>query len=172
MGGGFTEPVNTTGQYTNVGWNVGGGLGFNFDPYVGALVDLNYDRLAFNSTTLGNVGGSGGGLHVFSATLDPIVHVTPKSHVDVYVTGGFGIYHLMQDFTQPAGPSATGYYPYLGYYNGAVSSYGTNHLGFDGGMGVAFGSRWHGKFFAEARFNRTLGYYHTDYVPVTFGFRW
>jgi hypothetical protein len=31
---------------------------------------------------------------------------------------------------------------------------------------------WHGKFFAEAKYNRIFANYHSDYVPVTFGFRW
>jgi len=172
VGGGFTEPVYTTGQYVNTGWNVGGGFGANFNPYVGALIDLNYNSFGFNGTTLSDVGVSGGGFHIFSATLDPIVHLTPKSHVDLYVSGGGGLYHLIQTFSTPTAPAPVGSFPYLNYYNGVATSYTANHLGFDGGVGVAFGSKWHGKFFAEARFNRALGYRYTDYVPVTFGFRW
>jgi hypothetical protein len=40
------------------------------------------------------------------------------------------------------------------------------------GAGIAFGKKWGGKFFAEARYNRIfIGDRHTDYIPVTFGFR-
>jgi len=41
-------------------------------------------------------------------------------------------------------------------------------------MGIALGTKWHGKFFAEARYHRIImgNYGHTDYVPVSFGFRW
>jgi hypothetical protein len=57
--------------------------------------------------------------------------------------------------------------------NQVVSSYSVNKPGIDAGMGIAFDTKWHGKIFAEARYNRIfMGPFHTDYVPVTFGFRW
>src|SRR5580704_16798827 len=98
LGAGFTNPVGNTGRQLDEGWNVGGGFGMNFSPYVGALIDLNYNSFGINSTTLGNIGVPGGGLHVFSATLDPMIHLNPKEHVDVYVTGGGGLFHRYQDF--------------------------------------------------------------------------
>jgi hypothetical protein len=178
VGTGFTTPVGATGRYTDVGWNVGAGAGYNFSPYVGALVDLDYNRMGINSSTLADFGAPGGGVHIFSATLDPIVHLMPKSHVDVYVTGGGGFYHRQQDFTAPT-VAVAGSYGFFGYYPVAVpgtvilSSSSINKPGVDIGMGFAFGSKWHGKFFAEAKYNRIImGQFHTDYVPVTFGFRW
>jgi len=41
-------------------------------------------------------------------------------------------------------------------------------------MGVSLGTKWHVKFYAEARYHRMfLGNdRHTDLLPVTFGFRW
>jgi|SRR5579871_2141453 len=178
IGGGFTEPVGTTGRYTDMGWNVGAGAGVNFNSWVGALVDVHYNDLGINSTTLQNIGVPGGGLHIFSATLDPIVHLTPKSHFDLYVTGGGGLYHRMQDFTAPGTATFTGYNPFFGFYPVTVgttrilSSYSSNKPGWDAGVGIAFGSVWHGKFFAEARYNRTFDNHRTDFLPVTFGFRW
>lgn len=179
LGTGFTTPVGNTGRYLDEGWNVGAGFGMNFSPYVGALIDLNYDSMGINSTTLGNFGVPGGGVHVFSATLDPIVHLNPKGHVDVYVTGGGGFYHRNQDFTAPSVSVFTGFNPFFGFYPVAVpttqilASSSVNKPGVDIGAGFAFGSKWHGKFFAEAKYNRIImGQFHTDYVPVTFGFRW
>ncbi len=52
--------------------------------------------------------------------------------------------------------------------------YSVNKPGWNAGMGVALGTKWHGKVFAEARYvhiflnNGERG----DYIPVTFGFRW
>ncbi len=179
VGGGFTTPLGNTGRHVDYGWNVGAGAGYNFNSYIGAMIDVNYNSFGINSTTLQNIGVPGGGLHVFSATLDPIVHLTPKSHFDLYVTGGGGLYHRQQDFTQPSTAVFTGFDPFFGFYPVAVpttqvlASSSTNKPGIDGGIGIAFGSKWHGKFFAEARYNRIFGnYYHTDYMPVTFGFRW
>jgi hypothetical protein len=180
IGAGFTTPVGSTGRYTDMGWNVGGGLGWNFNSRVGALIDLNYNQLGINSSTLAGFDVPGGDVHVFSATLDPIVHLTPRSKADVYVTGGGGFFHRTQEFTANGVASAVGFNPFFGFYNFGVpttfvlSSSSVNKPGIDAGLGVAFGSKWHGKFFAEARYTRifmTNGY-HTDYVPVKFGFRW
>jgi hypothetical protein len=49
-----------------------------------------------------------------------------------------------------------------------------NKPGFSAGAGVAFGTKWHGKVFAEARYVHIFlnNGERADYVPVTFGFRW
>lgn len=175
VGAGFTTPVGNTGRYTDMGWNVGAGFGMNFNPYIGALIDLNYDTMGINSTTLSNFSVPGGGVHIFSATLDPVVHLNPKGRVDVYVTGGGGFYHRNQDFTAPT--TFTGFNPFFGYYavpgTQILASSSVNKPGVDIGAGFAFGSKWHGKFYAQAKYNRIImGQFHTDYVPVEFGFRW
>ena len=179
VGAGFTTPLGNTGRNLDYGWNAQAGIGYNFNPYVGALVDFGYNNMGVNSSTLSNLGYAGGTLRVFQATLDPIIHLTPHRRFDVYVTGGGGFYHQWQDFTQPGVVTGTGFNPFFGFYpyaygtNIVVASYSVNKPGIDGGIGVEMGSRWHGKFFAEARYNRIFtGNYHTDYMPVTFGFRW
>ena len=52
--------------------------------------------------------------------------------------------------------------------------YSVNKPGWNAGMGVAFGTKWHGKLFAEARYVHVFlnNDERADYVPVTFGFRW
>lgn len=178
--GGFTQPVGNTGRHLDDGWNVGTGAGVNFNKYVGAMVDVNYNSFGINSATLANIGVPGGDVHVFAATLDPIVHLTPRSHFDLYVTGGGGIYHRYQQFTAPTVASTFGFDPFFGFFPAVVpatqilSSYSVNKPGVDFGAGIALGSKWHGKFFAEARYNRIFmgNNLHTDYIPVSFGFRW
>jgi hypothetical protein len=179
-GAGFTNPVMPTGSNLDLGWNVRGGAGYNFDPYVGLLVNVGYDNMGINSTTLANIGVPGGRTSVLAATLDPIVHLTPKKHFDLYVTGGGGIFHRYQEFTQPSVAVSSGFNPFFGFYqvgvpsNQILASYSVNKPGIDAGLGIAFGSKWHGKFFAEARYTRIfMGRFgDTEYVPVTFGFRW
>jgi hypothetical protein len=172
LGAGFTQTVGNTGRSLDDGWNIQGGAGYNFSSYLGAMIDLNYNSMGVNSSTLSNLGFPAGGIHIFSATLDPIVHLTPHRRFDVYLTGGGGIYHRNQDFTQPSGAV----FPvFNGFFGGTevLSSYTVNKPGIDAGAGIALGSKWHGKFFAEARYNRIfMGNFHTDYVPVTFGYRW
>lgn len=178
-GAGFTTPVGRTSNIVDTGWNVRAGGGVNFNHYVGLMLDLGYDSMGISSPILNNLSFGGGSLSVFSATLNPIVHLSPTgSRVDVYVTGGGGLYRQNREFTQPGVSQGLGFDPFFGFYPYAapvdivVSSYSVVKPGVDAGMGISFGSKWGGKFFAEARYNRIfLGNRHTDYIPVTFGFR-
>jgi hypothetical protein len=180
VGAGFVEPVNNTGPYLDTGWNLGAGAGMNFSQYVGAMIDLNYSHMGVNSFTLNRLGFPGGDVSVFSATLNPVIHLTPHGHFDLYATGGGGLYHQYQEFTAPSVGAVTLYNPFFGFYTAAVpttsvlASDSVNKPGIDAGMGIAMGTKWHGKFFAEARFNRIFNNrgIHTDYLPVTLGFRW
>ena len=108
VGGGFTQTVGNTGRHLDDGWNIMAGGGFNFNRYVGAMVDLGYNRFDINGVTLLNAGFPDGDVSVFSATLDPIVHLNPGHRVDIYVTGGGGLYHVNQEFTQPSVVDAHG----------------------------------------------------------------
>ena len=142
------------------------------------MVDVGYDSLGISSPILNNLGFGGGSLSVFSVTLNPIVHLMPKSSTDIYLTGGGGYFRQNQNFTQPGVANGIGFDQFFGFYpfatpvNVVVSSYSVNKPGIDAGAGISFGKKWGGKFFAEARFNRIfIGDRHTDYIPVSFGFR-
>ena len=178
-GGGFTQPVGNAGRNLDLGWNVRGGLGYKFSDYVGANLNVGYDSMGINSTTLSNLGVPGGDVHILSATVDPIVHLNPHGHVDFYLTGGGGLFHWYQQFTQPTVAVVPAFNPFFGFFNTAVpanqvlSSYSVNKPGIDIGAGLAFGAIGHGKFFAEARYDHIfMTGSHVDYIPVTFGFRW
>ncbi len=179
--GGFTEPVGGAGNHLDPGWNIQGGAGYNFSPYIGAMLQLDYNSMGINSATLNNLGFPGGDVHVFSATIDPIIHLNPHGRVDFYVIGGSGLYHYTQQFTQPSVATFTEFDPFFGGFfpvgvptTDILASYTVNKWGINGGAGVAFGSKWHGKFFAEARWDRVFltSSRHIDYLPVSFGFRW
>jgi hypothetical protein len=179
VGSGFTTPVGGTGRNLDIGWNVGAGVGVNFSQWVGLMVQADYNRMGINSSTLSNIGFPGGDVNIFSATLDPIVHLTPRSHFDLYVIGGGGLYRQTQEFTAPSVATVAGFDPFFGFYQVAVpttqllSSYTVNKPGVNVGAGIALGTKWHGKLFAEARYNRIFinSSTRTDYIPVTFGFR-
>src|ERR1700751_4601115 len=79
VGGGFTQPVGNTGRHLDEGWNVRGGAGFNFSQYVGLMIQADYNRFGINGATLNAAGSPDGNVSVFSATLNPIVHLTPRS---------------------------------------------------------------------------------------------
>jgi hypothetical protein len=179
IGGGFTNPAGNTSRFLNNGWNVGGGFGVNIAPWLGAKVNVSYNYMGINSGTLFTLGQPGGDVQVLSATLDPVVHLTPKRHVDLYVTGGGGLFHIYQEFTQPTVSVANVYNPFFGIYpvafptTSVLSSYSVNKPGFDVGAGMAFGAWGHGKIFAEAKWDHAfLTNSHVDFIPVSFGFRW
>ncbi|SPF54415.1 conserved hypothetical protein [Candidatus Sulfopaludibacter sp. SbA4] len=119
-GAGFTTPVGDAGSNLDTGWNIRGGAGVNFSPHLGVMLDLGYDSMGINTATLSNLGFAGGRLSVFSATIDPIVHLMPKGKVDVYVTGGGGYFRQNQDFSQPGVITGTGFNPFFGFYPVAV----------------------------------------------------
>jgi len=178
VGGGFTTPEGNTGRNLDYGWNVRGGVGYHFSDYVGANLNVGFNSMGINSTTLSNLGVPGGDVHILSATIDPIVHLNPHGKVDFYLTGGGGLFRWYQEFTQPAVAVVPGFNPFFGFFPTAIpttqvlSSYSVNKPGVDIGAGVEFGSRWHGKFFAEARYEHIyMSGSHVDFIPVTFGFR-
>ena len=180
IGGGFTQSVGSTGRNLDNGWNVGGGVGWNFSPYIGAMVQTNFNSMGINSTTLSNLGYPGGDVHIFSATIDPIVHLHPHGHWDAYIVGGGGLYHVYQEFTAPGVATVTGFNPFFGFYTAGIpttqvlASDSVNKPGANIGAGIALGTKWHAKFYAEARWNHVFmnNNQHVDYVPVTFGVRW
>ena len=135
--------------------------------------------LASTGATLANIGVPGGNVQIFSATIDPVVHLNPHGHVDLYLVGGGGLFRWRQEFTQPSVAIVPVFNPFFGFSSAAVptteilSSYSVNRPGFDVGGGIALGARHRGKFFADARYNHIyMSHSHVDYIPVTFGFRW
>ena len=181
-GAGFTTPVKAAGDRLDRGWNAGLGAGMNFSSHVGALLEVNYNRMGINSATLNALSMPDGTASVFSATLNPIVHVNPRGPVDVYLIGGAGLYQWRTQFTQPTVQVFTGFDPFLGIIypvavpvNQVITEYSVNKFGFNGGMGLTFGAigRRKAKFYSEARFNRVMlsPSRHFDMIPVTFGIR-
>jgi hypothetical protein len=178
-GAGFSTPVIETDHAVDYGWRVGLGAGVNFNHWAGLMLNAGFDSMGIKHYQLQNLGYGGGNLNVLSFTLDPVVHVTPRGPVDLYFTGGGGLFRQQQQFTQPGVATGTAFDPFFGFYpvnygtNIVVSDYSVNKPGIDGGMGIAFGRKWGGKFYGEAKYTRIFsGAYHTDYIPVTFGFRW
>jgi opacity protein-like surface antigen len=181
-GGGFTEPIHRGGESLDRGWNVDLGLGMNFNPYAGLMLKWNYNAMDVNQTTLGDIGFPAGNVTVWSATLNPVIHLAPRSPVDVYITGGAGLYQWKNQFTQPSVSTFTAFDPYFGVFypvavpvNQVITDYTMNKFGWNAGMGLAFGAPGLNKvrFYSEARFNRMmLGNDRTfDMIPVSFGVR-
>jgi hypothetical protein len=177
LGMGFSTPAGAQEHYLDYGWNIRGGAGVNFSPYVGVMLNLGYDDMGMNGAVLSNIGVSGGDVHLFHATIDPVVHLTPHGPVDFYLTGGGGVFHRFQEFSAQGTTSA--YVPYFGILssgtgaNSIPTDYAVNKPGFDVGGGVAVRAFGHGKVFIEAKWEHMfLNGANMDILPVTAGFRW
>jgi hypothetical protein len=163
VGAGFVESVGSTRtELDKTGWNVEGGAGIALYKGLGVKLDVAYNSFGINGATLGNIGVPGGDVGIFTALVNPVYHVGGIRHVDFYVTGGGGLFRQRQEFTQPALATTQ-----------MLSSYSVNKPGYDVGAGFELGTKWHGKVFAEARYEHMFNTdSHTDFIPVTFGFRW
>jgi len=181
VGGGFSEPVSDVGKrLDNHGWNISAGAGVS-GKRVGLMLDFMFNDFGINRTSLDQVQAPDGSVRYWAFTLDPVIHLNRESPVDVYVTGGGGIYHRTIEFTQPGLATVTAFDPWFGFYpatvatNQVIGSYGLYKPGVNAGAGIAFrlGSS-HAKVFAEARYHHmfTSGSIDNSFIPVTFGIRW
>jgi hypothetical protein len=179
-GAGFSVAVGTTGaNLANPGWNLEGGAGINLPHGFGVKLDLGLNYFSVNTPTLTSIGVQGGDVNVFTALINPVYHLPTIHHTSFYVTGGGGLFHQTQNFNAPVFGTTSLYNPFFGLFptNGVgtqlVSSYSVNKPGYDVGGGVEFGTKWRGKVFVEARYDHMFNSYtHTDFIPVTFGWRW
>jgi opacity protein-like surface antigen len=174
-GGGFTVPNGRSGLYLNNG-------GYNVSQYFLADLDFAFDRSNLSSLALARAGQPGGYADVWSLTFAPMVRLTPRSPVGVYLIGGAGLYHRGLNFTQPATFTSFGCDPFFGYCypvtvsgNQVVASYSTYKFGYNAGAGLEFKIGQTGlRAFAEARYNEmfTSRGKNLTYTPATFGIRW
>jgi hypothetical protein len=67
LGMGFSTPAGTQEHYLDYGWNIRGGAGGNFSPYVGVMLNLGYDDMGISGAALNNISASGGDIHLFHA---------------------------------------------------------------------------------------------------------
>jgi hypothetical protein len=180
VGAGFTESVGSTNSVLNkTGYNLEGGAGFNLGHGLGVKLDLGYYNFGINGATLGTVGATDGNVNVFTTQINPVYHIRAFKRADFYVTGGGGLFHQNEQFSGGALGTTSANLPFFGFLaNGGVgnqvfSSYSVNKPGYDVGGGVEWLTKWHGKVFAEAKYEHMFNTdTHTDFIPVTFGFRW
>jgi Outer membrane protein beta-barrel domain len=179
-GAGFVESVGSTRtQLDKTGWNIDGGAGVNIAHGLGVKLDLGYTYFGLNSATLSSLGVPNGDVGIFTALVNPVYHIHGFHHIDTYVFGGGGLFHQNEEFTAPIFGTTTLSNPFFGINPVSTagqeifSSYSVTKPGYDVGAGIELGTRWHGKVFAEARYDHMFNTdSHTDFIPVTFGFRW
>lgn len=181
VGGGFTTPAYTAGEHLNTGWNALAGAGINISRFLGVEGQFQFNGLDINSTTLNNAGFPGGDMHLWSLTLDPVIHFAPSNRFNPYIIGGGGLYHRTIEFTAPTIATVAGFDPFLGIFfpidvpaNQVLQSMSVYKGGVNIGMGfsIPLGSSKM-KLFAEARYHHMYTRPDpTTIIPVTLGIRW
>jgi hypothetical protein len=185
-GGGFNAPVGHTTNYATYGGNLTLGAGWNFNKWLGTLVEYQFMDDKIPGRTLAAVGAPGGNVHVWSFTVDPIVYLPSKGSFGAYFTGGGGFYRKVTTFTSPQAVLYCDYFGfcYEGVANVTIGHFSSNQGGMNIGTGFtwkAFGPDSNGKLFAEVRYvwvdspsasatQQGTGSFGT--LPVTFGVRW
>jgi hypothetical protein len=176
LGAGFTESIGATRtDLEKTGWNVEAGGGVHLGGGLGIKLDLGYDYLSVNTATLNGLGAPNGSVTVFSALVNPVYHLPSYKGTNFYVTGGGGYFHQSDTFDAPNASVAVAN-PFFGFYgpsSGLTSAYSVNKPGYDVGGGFEFALSPRAKVFIEARYDHMFNSpSHTDFIPVTVGWRW
>jgi opacity protein-like surface antigen len=182
VGGGVSLPTDEASQDLRTGYNWDVSGGYNVNRYLSTNLDFSYNRWGLNNAALARFGEPGGRTSVWDVTFNPVLHLSPRSKIDPYITGGFGVYHVNLSLTEPVNQTIFSCDPFFGFcfpqtatVDQVVASSRTTKGGFNAGGGFNFplgGSKL--KFFMEARYHRMFSSSGADitYVPVTFGIRW
>lgn len=183
VGGGFTTPIGNTGKYQTFGGNLRVGGGWNFNKWLGALAEFEFDSDKIPGKVLAGVGAPGGHVHTWSISVDPIIYYAHSSKFGGYLTGGGGFYHKATIFTTPVQSCSYYYGYYCGVQNVTIGQFSSGQGGLNigtGGTWKAFGPDSRAKLYAEARYEwvdspaatkTTPGTGTENLIPVTFGIR-
>jgi len=164
IGGGGTIPSGNTHKYYTPSYGFQVGAGRNFSQSVGVMLQVDYDRLGLQGSTIANqdylYGTQGAGLdgnaHIWSLTLDPTFSLVGQGSLGAYAVVGGGFYHKVTNFTLPATGEYCDYFGYCYQYqaNQVIDHYTSNAPGVNGGLGLTYKlSRFSSqRFFVEARY--------------------
>lgn len=176
VGGGFTNGHYSTGNRTDTGYNLTGGISGNIKA-VGVRAEYQFVNMGINPATSHSLGFPGGEIRLHSITLNPTVELIPLGPVRPYVIGGGGWYQRQVRFQSPVSPTFTGWDPYFNInYPTPVPSNQVpvtaivNKGGINGGVGIKFQMWGRTKAYAEWRYHHVFTAGHaTTYAPVTLG---
>jgi hypothetical protein len=186
-GGGANAPIGNDKPYLTWGGNFTVGGGLHFTNRFALLAEYQFMDDKLPGSFIADVGTQGGDAHIWSLTLAPVIDLTPKRVNSAYVTGGFGFYRKVTNFTDIEEGEECYYYCGIVEEPETVYHYSSNQWG--GNFGVGISHRLGGvygdgqmKLFAEARyvfvntpayppgFTTPIG--TTETIPVTLGVRW
>ena len=192
VGGGFNAPSSDSSEHISWGGNFTVGAGYRANQNFSLNLEYQFIDSKLPGAIIAEAGATGGHVHIWSLTLDPMYEFNPKSAIGFYAIGGGGFYRAVTSFTDPAQQQYCTYF-YCGVVtqNVVVGHYSSNQGGWSigGGLEHRFAG-WNGdgkmRVFAEARYldvltpdvttqanglgTTTVGA-DTKIIPVTFGVR-
>lgn len=192
VGGGFNAPTSDSSEHISWGGNFTVGAGYRANQNFSLNLEYQFIDSKLPGQIIAEAGATGGHVHIWSLTLDPMYEFNPKSAIGFYAVGGGGFYRAVTSFTDPAQQQYCTYF-YCGVItqNVVVGHYSSNQGGWSigGGLEHRFAG-WNGdgktRVFAEARYldimtpdvttqanglgTTTVGA-DTKIIPVTFGVR-
>lgn len=194
VGGGFNAPTSDSSPYITWGWNFMAGGGYRFNRNLSVMLQYDFVHSKLPGAIIDQAGATGGYVHIWSFTLDPMYEVNPKSSIIFYGVGGGGFYRKVTSFTDPIPQYYCQYFYGCGVIitDAVVGHFSSNQGGWNAGGGIEHRfAGWNGdgkmKVFAEARYldvlspavttepnglgTTTIGE-DTKIIPVTIGLRW
>jgi len=194
VGGGFNAPTSESSPYITWGWNFMAGGGYRFDRHFSAMIQYDFVHSKLPGAIINQAGATGGYVHIWSFTVDPMYEFNPKSAITFYAVGGGGFYRKVTSFTDPIPQYYCQYFYGCGIIitDQVVGHFSSNQGGWNAGGGIEHRfAGWNGdgkmKVFAEARYldvlspavttepnglgTTTIGE-DTKIIPVTIGLRW
>jgi hypothetical protein len=189
-GGGFNAPISDSVTW---GGNLTIGGGYNLSEHLALLAEYQFIADKLPGVLIAEAGATGGYVHIWSLTVDPVIDLYPKKNNDLYITGGGGFYRKVTNFTDPQEAEyCEYYYCEVGVENEVVGHFSSNQGGFNigGGYMRRFGGMYgdsRTKLFAEFRYldvlspatttnpnglGTTTVAAGTRVVPITLGIRW
>src|ERR1035437_3472799 len=137
-GGGFNGPSSDSSPYITWGGNLTLGAGLHFSKNVSVLAEYQFIDDKLPGRIIAETGATGGNAHIWSLTLAPVIDLFPKSHNDLYITGGGGFYRKVTNFTDPQPTQyCTYYYCGVAYQNVTIGHFSSNQGGWEVGAGFA-----------------------------------
>jgi hypothetical protein len=186
LGGGVSNPVQSTASYAGTSGNIDGGVGYSFDNHNSLIAEFMWAGLPPQFAALNPPNGPLARVNLYSVTPNYRYKVDRLrgSHFGVYAIGGGGWYYryssLNDNYIVPTGTSCLPIDTWLGFtcttsgvYNttGATYKYmSAGGLNAGAGLTIALGeSSW--RFYVESRYHHAFSRIPTSLVLVTLGLR-
>jgi opacity protein-like surface antigen len=182
--GGPSFPLNTTSNYFNTGWTLGGGFNVRPDPSQPFYLRTDFDFSRFGAASelisAGQAATStavnGGYGEVFDAQVDGVLEQPLNGMARIYFMGGLGLAYRHIELTQN-GPTLCNSFlgacgpGFAGTTTNGVQAYDATRFAWNVGAGVDFPLNGVQSWFVEARYERMETQQPTEFLPVRFGFR-